>query len=108
MGSNNVTKAEILDKLFHNTDLNKNQCKVAFESIVDLLIDYVSEGNRIELRGFGVFNSKARQPRMARNPRTGEEVKLGVRYVPVFKPSPDFIKKVDDKLGKSKKKAVNV
>jgi nucleoid DNA-binding protein len=58
----------------------------------------ISEGKRIELRGFGVFKSKSRKPRMARNPKTGELVPLEKRYVPVFKPSPDFLTRVNEMM----------
>ncbi len=58
----------------------------------------VCNGKKIELRGFGVFKQKSRRPRMARNPKTGEVVPLEKRFVPVFKPSPDFLQKVNDTM----------
>ena len=62
------------------------------------IINAISEGKRIELRGFGVFKYKSRKPRMARNPKSGELVPLEKRYVPVFKPSPDFLDKVNESM----------
>jgi integration host factor beta subunit len=98
--SRNVTKAEMIDRVMEKTGLSKKEVKAAFESFIDTIIDAVAEGNRIELRGFGVFNHKLRQPRMARNPKTGDQVKMEKRVVPVFKPSPDFQDKVNDRLKK--------
>jgi len=98
MGTNNITKAEIIDTVVKNTGLSKAEVKAAFDGMVNTIIDYVANGDRIELRGFGVFNHKIRQPRLARNPKTGEQVKLGKRVVPVFKPSPDFQDRVNESL----------
>jgi integration host factor subunit beta len=47
----------------------------------------LTKGDAIEIRGFGTFKVRARKARKARNPRTGEAVKVQARMVPVFKPS---------------------
>jgi nucleoid DNA-binding protein len=47
----------------------------------------LANGENIEIRGFGTFKIRRRKSRMARNPRTGEAVKVPARMVPVFKPS---------------------
>ncbi|MBN2379595.1 integration host factor subunit beta [candidate division WOR-3 bacterium] len=47
----------------------------------------LAEGKRIEIRGFGVFKTKRRNAKIARNPRTGNEINIPARLVPVFKPS---------------------
>lgn len=53
--------------------------------IFDSMADALKRGERIELRGFGSFEIRQRDPRMARNPKSGEAVKLGERKVPFFK-----------------------
>ena len=62
---------------------------VDIERIVDTIFEEISNalgnGDRVELRGFGAFSVKERQPRIARNPRTGEPVKVGNKSVPFFK-----------------------
>ncbi len=59
------------------------------EAIVNIIFDGMTEslskGNRIEIRGFGSFEIRARRARKGRNPKTGESVELGVRKVPFFK-----------------------
>ena len=55
--------------------------KVVFDEIVEAL----SKGDRVELRGFGAFSIKNRQARVGRNPRTGTKVSVTEKYVPVFK-----------------------
>lgn len=96
--SRNVTKAELMDRMVEMTGLSKKEVKAAFESIIHIIMDTIASGDRIELRGFGVFNHKMRQPRMARNPKTGDQVKMDKRIVPVFKASPDFQEKVHEGL----------
>lgn len=62
---------------------------------ISLIINYflreissmLAEGKRIEIRGFGVFKTKKRNTKIARNPRTGKEINIPSRLVPVFKPS---------------------
>lgn len=96
--SNSVTKADLVNDISEATGLTKIETKAVVDGVFQTIIDNVAKGNRIELRGFGVFNNKERKPRMARNPKTGDLVPLDKRHVPVFKPSPDFTKRVNDSL----------
>jgi nucleoid DNA-binding protein len=93
-----MTKADIVDEIAKSTGLTKIETKAVVDGVLDSIISAISGGKRIELRGFGVFKHKSRKPRMARNPKTGEQVPLEKRYVPVFKPSPDFLQKVNDAM----------
>lgn len=98
MASSSITKANLVDGIAKSTGLSKVETKAVVDGLFQSIIEAVAEGKRIELRGFGVYNSKSRKPRMARNPKTGELVPLEKRFVPVFKPSPDFLKKVNEEL----------
>lgn len=93
-----MTKADIVDEISKATGLTKVETKAVVEGVLSCIINAVAEGKRIELRGFGVFKQKSRKPRMARNPKTGELVPLEKRYVPLFKPSPEFFAKVNQSL----------
>lgn len=93
-----MTKADIVDEIAKSTGLTKIETKAVVDGVLDSIISSISGGKRIELRGFGVFKHKSRKPRMARNPKTGEQVPLEKRYVPVFKPSPDFLQKVNNAM----------
>lgn len=93
-----MTKADIVDEIAKATGLTKIETKAVVDGVFSSIINAISGGKRIELRGFGVFKSKGRKPRMARNPKTGELVPLEKRFVPVFKPSPEFLVKVNDAL----------
>jgi len=96
--SDNVTKAELVDRISEETGLTKLEVKTVVEGFINGILSSMSERRRIEIRGFGVFSVKSRKPRMARNPRTGDSVELKARYAPVFKASNDFIAEVDAKI----------
>lgn len=64
------------------------------ERIVDVFFDEIAqrlaEGGRVELRGFGAFSTRERDPRKGRNPRTGEAVDVPGKKVPFFKPGKEM------------------
>ncbi|OYD16463.1 hypothetical protein CH330_02795 [candidate division WOR-3 bacterium JGI_Cruoil_03_51_56] len=84
-----ITKADLVEKVTRLVAPNITKRDVA--RIVQMLIDEVCQtlrdGNRIEIRGFGVMNTKLRKPKVARNPKTKEPVNIPPRRVPVFKAS---------------------
>ena len=55
----------------------------------------MARGDRVELRGFGAFSVKNRPARVGRNPRTGEQVDVGEKYVPQFKAGEDALLLLD-------------
>ena len=59
----------------------------------------LADGERIEIRGFGSFSLHYRPPRMGRNPKSGEAVALGTKYVPHFKPGKELRERVNNSLG---------
>ncbi|MBI5324571.1 MAG: integration host factor subunit beta [Ignavibacteriae bacterium] len=93
-----MTKADIVDEIAKATGLTKIETKAVVDGVFTSIITAISTGKRIELRGFGVFKFKSRKPRMARNPKTGDLVPLEKRFVPVFKPSPEFLHKVNETM----------
>ena len=64
------------------------------ERLVDVFFDEIAqrlaEGGRVELRGFGAFSTRERDPRKGRNPRTGEAVDVPAKRVPFFKPGKEM------------------
>ena len=59
-------------------------------SLFDEIVAALARGNRVELRGFGVFSAKTRAARVARNPRTGTLISVGEKRLPVFKTGKDM------------------
>ncbi|MEE9166758.1 MAG: HU family DNA-binding protein [Candidatus Neomarinimicrobiota bacterium] len=82
-----MTKADIIDRVAEATGLTKVETEAVMSGIVSTIISALKENDRVELRGFGTFGVKRRDPRRARNPGTGEVVHLPERYVPTFKAS---------------------
>jgi nucleoid DNA-binding protein len=85
-----MTKADLVEKIAEKTGLTRTDVAVIVDGFLDAVRDAMKEGKNIEIRGFGTFKIKARKARKARNPRTGEEVPVPDRKVPVFKPSNEF------------------
>lgn len=81
-----TTKKEIVKTIAESTALTQVQTKEVVQRTFDAIIDAIVSDGRIELRNFGVFELKARRPRKARNPRTGEPVDVPAKTVVVFKP----------------------
>jgi len=81
-----MIKSEIVQ---HIADKNPHLYQRDVENIVNAILNEISEalsqGNRVELRGFGAFSVKNRKPRVGRNPRTGESVQVEEKWVPFFK-----------------------
>ena len=75
------------------------------EAVVDgfilNVIDAMKEGRNIEIRGFGSFKVKKRKGRVARNPRTGEQVMVDEHWVPLFKVSKEVKQAVNENLSKT-------
>jgi DNA-binding protein HU-beta len=96
-----LTKADIVDVIAAATGLTKVETEAVVDGFISTVIDAMKAGKNIEIRGFGSFKVKKRKGRMARNPRTGEQVKVGEHFVPIFKVSKDLKHVVDDNLKKT-------
>lgn len=90
-----MTKADIIDRIANGTGLTKIDTEAVVDGFFKTIIDSLAAGNGIEIRGFGSFRVKKKNPRNARNPRTGEKVFVGEHFVPAFKFSKDFKSAVD-------------
>lgn len=92
-----MTKSELIELLAdEHMHLNQTDVELAVRSIIEQLSRALSEGERIEIRGFGSFSLHYRPPRMGRNPKTGDAVALTGKYVPHFKPGKELRDRVND------------
>ncbi|MFQ6613490.1 MAG: HU family DNA-binding protein [Fidelibacterota bacterium] len=82
-----MTKQEIVDVVSAAIGLTKVETEAVVNGVMQTIIESLERNERVELRGFGTFGVKHRQPKKARNPGTGEPIYLPERYVPTFKPS---------------------
>lgn len=85
-----MTKADIVDKVAAGTGLTKLETEAIIEGFFSTVIDALKNGHGIEIRGFGSYKVKKKNPRNARNPKTGEKVFVEEHYVPTFKFSKEF------------------
>jgi len=85
-----MTKADLVEMVASKTGLTRSDVAAVVDEFLESVKKTLENGNNIEIRGFGTFKIKARKARKARNPRTGEEVPVPNRKVPVFKPSNEF------------------
>jgi DNA-binding protein HU-beta/integration host factor subunit beta len=81
-----VTKKEMAKAIAEEMGLTQLQVQGVVRRVFDGITDTLVREGRIELRNFGVFEVKERKPRKARNPRTGERVKVPAKRVVTFKP----------------------
>jgi DNA-binding protein HU-beta len=96
-----VTKADIVDVIAAGTGLTKVETEAVVDGFIQTVISSLRDGKNIEIRGFGSFKVKKRKGRIARNPRTGEQVKVDEHYVPIFKVSKDLKSIVNENLRKT-------
>ena len=98
------SRSEIIEMIAHKQmHLPLKDVELSIKHILDLMSNSLSNGRRIEIRGFGSFSLHYRAPRIGRNPKTGEPVSLPGKYVPHFKPGKDLKMQVN----KGKEKAIN-
>ena len=91
-----MTKADIVEMVAERTGFTKTDVHVICDTLLEIIKEVMGTGANIEIRRFGTFKLKMRKPRMARNPRTGDPVPIGIRVVPVFKPSNEFKEQISD------------
>lgn len=94
-----MTKSELIEYIADKQDhLPVRDVELAVKLLLDHMSEMLSEGERIEIRGFGSFSLHYRAPRMGRNPKTGEPVELEGKYVPHFKPGKEMRDRVNESI----------
>ena len=91
-----MTKSELIESLAkRQTQLAYKDVELAVKTILEHMASALSEGERIEIRGFGSFSLHYRPPRVGRNPKSGDPVSLPAKYVPHFKPGKQLRDRID-------------
>ena len=94
-----MTKSELIEILTQRQGhLKADDVDLAVKALLEMMGGALSEGDRIEIRGFGSFSLHYRPPRTGRNPKTGEAVALQGKHVPHFKPGKELRERVSDVL----------
>ena len=85
-----MIKLDIINEVVAKTGLTKTKAELAVETVFESMKKALAHGNRIELRGFGVFNVRPRKTGIGRNPRTGAEVSIPPGKAVRFKPGKEL------------------
>jgi integration host factor subunit beta len=100
-----MTKSELIARLAaRNPHLYQRDVERIVATVFDEISKALAHGDRVELRGFGAFSVKKRDPRTGRNPRTGEQVLVSSKRVPYFKTGKDL----RDRLNKEAQRAAGL
>jgi DNA-binding protein HU-beta len=85
-----LIKQDLIQRVVERTGLPRTKAEAAVDSIFEAMKSALGEGDRIELRGFGVFTVKPRKTGVGRNPRTGTEVTIAPGKAVRFKPGKEL------------------
>ena len=85
-----MTKAELIEEVSRVVEMSRKDSEVIVETIFDSIVRSLRTGEKIEIRGFGSFRTRQRQPRIGRNPKTGTRVEVPAKRIPFFKPSKEL------------------
>lgn len=91
-----MTKADLVEEVAAVSELSKKHSELVVNTFFGSIVDSLSRGDKVELRGFGTFKLRRRKARMGRNPRTGEQVHVPAKVVPFFKPGKELRELVND------------
>lgn len=96
-----MNKTELVAAIAAKEGIEKKQAELAVKAVTGAISDALAKGDKVQLIGFGTFEVRARKAKKARNPQTGEIIKVPATKVPAFKPG----SALKDKVAKPKKKA---
>ena len=85
-----MNKAQLVEALSERLDNDKRRAQQTVEAFLDTVYRTVQKGEKVAITGFGVFEKRERAARMARNPATGEKVRVKKTSVPAFRPGQEF------------------
>jgi integration host factor subunit beta len=85
-----MTKADLIDEVSRVVEMTRKDSEVIVEAIFESIVRSLRTGDKIEIRGFGSFRTRQRQPRVGRNPKTGARVEVPPKRIPYFKPSKEL------------------
>ncbi len=90
-----MNKAELVAKIAEKCELTKKDAEKALEAFISSVTETLKDGDKVQLVGFGTFETRKREARTGRDPRTGNPIKIPASIAPAFK------------AGKALKDAVN-
>ena len=89
-GGVTMNKSELVAIMAEKASLSKKDAEGALNAFVDAVKDAVKKNDKVQLVGFGIFESRKREAREGKNPQTGEKIKIAACNSPAFKPGKGF------------------
>jgi len=80
-----MNKAELINATAEKAELSKKDTEAAVNAAIDVIIEALKKGDKVQLVGFGSFETRKRAARIGRNPKTKEQIKIPASKVPAFK-----------------------
>ena len=90
-----MNKTELIAAIAAKAELSKKDAEKALNAAIDAITGALVEGDKVQLVGFGSFETKTREARTGRNPRTGENIEIAASRTPAFKAGKEFKDKVN-------------
>jgi len=92
-----MVRSDLVEKLLADyPDLPPHDVEQIVSQFFREIVNQLTKGGRVEIRGFGSFSNHAREGRIGRNPRTGNSVDIAAKQVPFFKPGKDMRVRLND------------
>ena len=89
-----MTKQELVRRVAADAELSQREANIMLDSLMEIIMDTVAAGEKVQLVGFGSFEAKPRAARIGRNPLTKEPIEIPASIVPAFHPGTIFKEKV--------------
>ena len=90
-----MNKSELIASIAEKGNLTKKDAEIALKAFIESVEETLEKGDKVQLVGFGTFETRDRAAREGRNPRTKEIIKIEASTVPVFKAGKEFKEKVN-------------
>ncbi|MCL6626614.1 HU family DNA-binding protein [Alicyclobacillus kakegawensis] len=85
-GAIDLNKMELINKVAERAELKKKDAEAAVNAVFDIIAEALKDGDKVQVIGFGTFETRERSARSGRNPQTGETISIPASVVPAFKP----------------------
>ena len=86
MTDGSLTKVALIERVAHAAGLTRKRAEIIVDTVFGSIVEALRRGEKVELRGFGSFRRRRREPRRGRNPRTGDRVDVPSKHIAYFKP----------------------
>lgn len=80
-----MNKAELIAAIAESTELSKKNAEAALNATIDAISKAMADGDKVQIMGFGTFETRERAARSGRNPQTGKTIKIAASKAPAFK-----------------------